>query len=110
MAPLSRSEAKSLALHRALAAKIQAAPALLGIVRKRLAWLRGMNPSGGPYYDRWEQLIAGDLHELLDVMTDASEHSCALRQESPFVDIVDQKERARIYREVSEAFDKRASA
>jgi uncharacterized NAD(P)/FAD-binding protein YdhS len=110
MALLSQSEEKSLALHRALAMKIQDDPALLAVVRNRLAWLREKNPSSAPYYDRWERLVDGDLQELLHVMTDSSERSCALRQESPFVDIVDQKERARIYREVSETLRKRARA
>src|SRR5262245_61585302 len=107
---LSRGELKSLALHRSLAAKVQADPSLLRLVRKRLQWLRGKNPAGDRYYDRWSQLVDGRLEHLLAVMTDDSEDSCALRQESPFVDLVDQKERARIYRGVAEEFDRRRAS
>ena len=106
---LSRSEQKSLALHESLAAKIAADPSLLRVVKERLSWLRSKNPASGPYYDHWLRLVEGDLEQLFVAMTSASECSCALRQESPFVDLVDQKERARIYRTVAELIDRSAS-
>ena len=105
---LSRGEQKSLALHQSLAAKVRADPSLLRVVKDRLHWLRSKNPASGPYYDRWLQLIDGDLEQLLATMTSDSELSCALRQESPFVDLVDQKERARIYRAVADEIDRRS--
>ena len=52
--------------------------------------------------------LDGDLEQLLATMTSDSELSCALRQESPFVDLVDQKERARIYRAVADEIDRRS--
>lgn len=106
---LSRGEQKSLALHKSLAAKVQADPSLLRLVRERLHWLRAKNPASGAYYDRWQQLVDGDLDQLLAAMTGDSERSCALRQESPFVDLVDQKERARIYQAVAADIDGRSN-
>jgi hypothetical protein len=101
-----RGEQKSLALHRALAVTLRADPSLRVVVQRRLDWLRGRNPAGVAYYDEWARLFRGPLETLLDVMVDPSAGACALRQESPFVDLVDQRERARIYRAVAEAIDR----
>lgn len=60
---------------------------------------------GTRYYDEWARLLDGPLDVLLDVMVSPSTHACALRQENPFVDLVNQKERARIYRMVADAID-----
>jgi hypothetical protein len=102
---LSRAEHKSLALHRSLAAKLQAEPQSIATARRRLNWLRMKNPAAARYYDEWDALLDGDIERLIAVMTDASSHACALRQENPFVDLVDQRERARIYREVANKLD-----
>jgi hypothetical protein len=40
---------------------------------------------------------ARDYTYLLDVVVSPSEDACALGHESPFVDLVDQRERDRIY-------------
>jgi hypothetical protein len=103
---LTRGEQKSLALHRALAVKVRTNPSLLAVARRRLEWLRGRNPAGAAYSDEWKRLLESPLETLLDVMVSPSVHACALRQENPFVDLVDQKERARIYRTVSDAIDR----
>jgi hypothetical protein len=78
----------------------------VSLASERLQWLRAKNPAGFSYYDEWERLLGGSLDALLDVVISPSERACALRQESPFVDLVDQKERARIYREVSARVDR----
>jgi hypothetical protein len=106
---LRRGEHKSLALHRSLAARLREDPSLRTVVRQRLDWLRAKNPAGTPYYDEWARLIEGPLETLLGVMGSPSVHACALRQESPFVDLVDQAERARIYREVADTLDRALS-
>jgi hypothetical protein len=106
MATLTRGEQKALALHRAVAARLRADPSLVSLASARLRWLRSQHPAGVAYYEEWERLLSGPLHILLDVMASQSERACALRQESPFVDLVDQKERARIYRAVSDQCDR----
>jgi hypothetical protein len=105
MSSLTRGEQKSLALHRTLADRLRGDPSLVGIARARLDWLRTKNPAGRQYYDEWCRLLDGPLDELLDVMVSPSELACALRQENPFVDLVDQKERARLFRAVADAVD-----
>jgi hypothetical protein len=103
MATLTRGEQKALALHQAIAARLRADPSLASLASARLRWLRERNPAGASYHGEWERLLGGPLDALLDVVVSPSERACALRQESPFVDLVDQKERARIYRTVSDA-------
>ena len=88
---MSRSERKALALHRAIAVRLSGDPSLLSRVRARVNWLRARNPPGAPYYDEWARLLDGPFGTLLDVMQSPSEQGRALRQESPFVDVVDQK-------------------
>lgn len=105
MNTLTRGEQKSLALHRFVAARISTDASLVVVAKARLRWLRDKNPSGAPYYDLWEALLDGPVDMMIDVMLSPSERSCALRQENPFVDLVDQKERARIYRETIASLD-----
>jgi hypothetical protein len=107
VASLTRSEEKALALHRAIAAKLRDDPSLLAVVRHRLGWLRTRNPAGAVYYDRWARALDGRTEALLALMESTSSDACALRQESPFVDLVDQKERAAIYRAVAHTLDAR---
>jgi hypothetical protein len=100
MHTLTRGEQKSLAYHYAVADKLRVDPALLATARRRLQWYRERNPQGRRYYERWRQLLTGPLEQLLAAMTDESAAGCALRQENPFVDLISQRERAEIYRQV----------
>jgi hypothetical protein len=108
MEALTRGEQKSVALHQWVAARIQADPSALHVARQRLEWLRAKNPAGSRYYDEWERLLSGPLEDLLGALVSPSERACALRQESPFVDLVDQRERARIFRAVADEIDRLA--
>jgi len=102
---LSRGDTKKLALHRAVAARLRRDPDSRRIAHQRIAILRAKNPHGRPYYDRWEELLSGPLEHLLDMLTSTDEKSAALRQESPFGDLIDQRERARLYRAAAASFD-----
>ena len=101
----TRGEQKSLAYHQAVAEKLQANPELRTIAERRLEWFRERNPSGAAYYDRWATLLAGPLEELIAAMLDPSDVGCSLRQENPFVDLIDARHRDRIYRAVVERID-----
>ena len=106
MRHLTRGERKSVALHRAIADRLRADPSLVAVARTRLDWLRARNPAAASYYDRWAQLLDGPPEQLLGVMVSPSDEACALRQENPFVDLVDQRDRARIYRTVSDEIER----
>jgi hypothetical protein len=106
MRSLTRGERKTLALHRAIAARLRADPSLVSLAMARVGWLRVRNPAGARYFDEWERLLRGPLTSLLEMIASPTEHACALRQESPFVDLVDQRERARIYAAAADEFDR----
>ena len=105
MRSLTRGEQKSLALHRAVAIRLRTEPSLLAVAKQRLEWLRARNPAGARHYDEWAGLLDGPLDTLIEAMISPSEPSCALRHDNPFVDLVNQTERARIYRETVAALD-----
>ena len=91
--------------HRAIVARLRAAPELRQRAKVRLAWLAKMNPAGTPYYLQWSALLDAPGDNLFSAMLDTSDAGCALRQESPFGDIIDQRERAAIYRDAAASLD-----
>jgi len=105
MSTLTRGESKALALHRAIVVRLHAEPKLRQLAQQRLEWLRKKNPAGHTYYARWQSLLDGPLDKLLEMLTATSDSACALRQESPFGDVIDQRERAAIYRETVASLD-----
>ncbi len=105
MHSLTRGEQKSLAYHQVVAKKLRDDPTLLTVARDRLRWYRQRNPAGLFYYKQWDRLLDGPIEVLMLAMTSASQESCALRQENPFVDLMTQPERAAVYRRVAEEID-----
>ncbi len=94
-----RIDQRSLALHRAIAAKLRAEPALLQVALDNLdRW----HPDGGStraYFDEWRQILRQPLDVVLNTIVDEGERMTALRQSTPFSDILDPKERWAIYRQ-----------
>ena len=88
---------RSRRLHERAARRLAGDPALLAVARVRLQKLRQVNPHGRAYHDRWQALLDGPLPRLLRAMTEASEQSDALRQESPFTVLVSAAERRRVF-------------
>ncbi len=54
------------------------------------------------YADTWRELLEGPLDALLAVLSDRGERAAALRQCTPFVGVIDQRTRLRIWREERE--------
>ena len=94
---------RSLRLHQVAARRLAADPELRGIAHQRLQKLRGTNPHGHPYQDRWEALLSGPLPTLLRTMTEPSEQADGLRKESPFTVLVTPEERRRVFADVRTA-------
>ena len=87
-------DARSLALHCLVAAKLQGDPSLFARVQETLArWRTIVSPNSQPYLDEWERLIQRGMAACLAVATENSEHATALRQASPFCGILTNKER-----------------
>lgn len=88
-------DARSLELHRLVAAKVRREPALLDRVRLTLRrWRDPGNPSRSePYLSEWERLMAQGLEQVLAAAVEESERAAALRQCSPFAGILSPAER-----------------
>jgi hypothetical protein len=88
---------RSLALHDAVAAKIEAHPELLGVARANLArWLsRGPQPA----LLEWRELLdRTSVTELVALLRSGSEAAVRLRQSSPFAGVLTPDERRAILR------------
>jgi hypothetical protein len=93
----ARIDARSLALHRAVAAKLRANPALLDIARDNLArWMANGGPTL-PYSQRWSELLDLPLEDLLAKTLEESEEMIAMRQCAPFAGILLPRESWAIY-------------
>jgi hypothetical protein len=92
-----RIDRRSLALHRAIAAKLRANPALLEIARdniERWSMARGRSQ---PYWDVWREILNRPLEEILQLLEEETERMTALRQATPFAGILEPAERWAIY-------------
>ena len=98
--PHDRVERRSLALHRAIAAKLREQPELLAIARDNLErWMRAGGRSM-PYLERWKQLVEGPFDELLERIQEESPGMTDLRQSTPFAGVLEPRERWRILERV----------
>ena len=94
------AEERSVAMHAAIAARLQAEPSLLEAVRARVAgWLRE-GTVHSEYARAWNEILSRPFPELLRALTDRDERARALRQVTPFTGILDQRERLRIRADV----------
>ncbi len=92
-----RIDQRSLALHRAIAEKLRARPALLDIARDNLDRWTAAGTRSQPYWDAWREILSRPLAEILDLLEDESERMTALRQATPFAGVLEPAERWAIY-------------
>jgi hypothetical protein len=86
---------RSLALHEAVAAKLQAQPQLLEVARANLKRWLAVRPA--PPLCEWQRLLdALPLPQLLQLLRSADEEAARLRQSSPFAGILTPAERQAI--------------
>ena len=93
----ARIDARSLAMHRAIAAKLIANPDLLAIAHDNLKRWATTAGRSQPYSDAWAELLTKPLHELVALMQEDSEFMRAMRQCSPFAGVLLVQERWEIY-------------
>jgi hypothetical protein len=88
----------SLALHREVARRLRADPAVLERARARvLGWGAEVHPF---YRDRWLEVLDGSVDEVCAFLEADTELARDLRQASPFAGALDAPTRWRIWREV----------
>lgn len=93
----ARIDARSLAMHRAIATKLIADPALLNIARDNLKRWAASAGRSQPYGDAWGELLSRPIEELVALIQEDTEFMRAMRQTSPFAGVLDPRERWGIY-------------
>jgi hypothetical protein len=88
---------RSLELHRAIAVKLQAHPALMEIARNNLARWSASAGRSQPYWDAWREILNRPLPEVLALLEEDSERMNAMRQATPFAGILEPEERWAVY-------------
>jgi hypothetical protein len=89
---------RSLALHDAVAAKLETDPALLEIARDNLR--RWISSAPRPPWLEWQQVLdATPFHELLALLRSTSDRAARLRQSSPFAGVLTPAERRALFDE-----------
>jgi hypothetical protein len=86
-----RLDERSLALHRLIAEKVRADPALLDKARENLR--RWQGTTGGPSLAEWRQILSGPVDQVAQFLVERSQKATRLRQSSPFPGILTEDER-----------------
>lgn len=97
----NRLDERSLALHRRVAAKVLADPALLNKARANLRRWQQMDGSPKLALAEWEQILRGSTDQIAQFLTERSERATRLRQSSPFAGVLNEVERKAIYESFS---------
>lgn len=92
----TRIEARSLAMHRAIAGKVRKNPRLLEAAGENIRrWRRqGVDVTA---FAEWEAILERGVEETVRVLTDPSENAARLRQSTPFTGVLTPKERRRFF-------------
>lgn len=96
------AEARSLAIHRLVAERLRQEPDLANRALNRVNTWAAEGRMHLAYANAWRELLEGPRDELLAVLTDRGQRAAALRQCTPFVGVIDQQTRLRIWREERE--------
>lgn len=97
------SDARSLALHRAIAERIRRDPSLVARAQQKVSGWRSTGGAHVYYCNEWDQLLQKPIPELVAFLESDDERSRELRQVSPFAGVLEPRERWRILRETKEA-------
>jgi hypothetical protein len=91
-------EARSLAMHALIAAKIERDPRLLDVPRGNLKrWRARWEGQAPAWHEEWSRIMQRPWPQIAAVITEPSEEGARLRQSSPFPGVLSVAERRRIY-------------
>lgn len=96
-----RLDERSLVLHRLVARKVLADPALLDQAWENLRRWQKMKGSPSQALSEWEDILSGPVDQVMQLLMDPSERATRLRQSSPFCGILTEAERRAIYESYS---------
>jgi hypothetical protein len=93
---------RSLAMARAIVAKIDQDPARAGLAKARATCQRWYRERPMPAIKEWLEILDRPWEQIREVLLDESETGQRLRQSAPFGGILTVSERRQIYRQFSE--------
>jgi excisionase family DNA binding protein len=96
---MSREQSRSLLLGYAVAGKLVVEPdKVLEIARRNLDKADANQSRGATHrwIAQWRLLLAGPISQILETLTSKSEHSCEMRQNSPFAGVLSQAQRTAV--------------
>ena len=93
----ARIEARSLALHRAIAEKLRLHPDLLAIAHDNLKRWMAEPGHSQPYFEEWQRILANPFEKILTLIVEDSGRMTALRQCTPFAGVLTPRERWKLY-------------
>lgn len=97
---LTREDRRSLALHRAIARRLEQSPeATLARARASLARMANRNPGATPLLSQWQKLLDRPTEEIVNVLIDPRPDARELRQVTPFAGVLSAAERTAVLRE-----------
>jgi hypothetical protein len=92
------AEERSIALHEEVARRLRDRPELLDRARARVdRWSRDGSVARC-WVEAWSEVLQRPIDEVVQAITDTSEHGRSLRQSSPFAGVIDAKTRWEILR------------
>jgi len=98
VAPLTREDRQSLALHRAIAKQLQRDPEpVLQAAEKNLERMSKQHPHAHELLDEWRHILARPIESIIETMNDPSVHARDLRQVTPFAGVISAAERTAAY-------------
>ena len=96
---LTREDRRSLELHSAIASRLRDDPEwVLAKAHTNLARMQERHPHARHLLDEWARLLAEPVDEIVAALDDARPRYRELRHITPFAGVLDQRERAEVYR------------
>ena len=101
--PMTREDRRSMAFHRAIAARLAEDPEpALERARRHLRLLTRGHEHAAPMLDRWRCWLDLPVAELIHSMLDPAQDAREMRQVSPFAGVLSTEERAAVLRDFRE--------
>ena len=102
--PLTRDQARSLALHQAIVEAMMADPVgVLDSARGNLVRMRRSSPAAHDLLDEWDRILRQPVQQIAARALDPGERGRDLRQVTPFAGVLDPRRRADVYRSFQDA-------
>jgi transcriptional regulator with XRE-family HTH domain len=96
---LTRDQARSLELHRAIVTELMAHPdTVIARAQRNLETMRRSSPMASRLLDEWESILRQTPRRIAAQLLDPGEHGRDLRQVTPFAGVLDPHRRMAVYR------------